>query len=563
MEKSEKFDVSHNLIPVRAVFGNGVKYRVPRFQRRYSWGRGEWEDLWSDIKSLMSDPCGDARYLGYIVLREDAESPTLREVIDGQQRLTTISIFALAIARLLRDLIGKNVDPKNNEERFAHLKKRYLVIVKTGKEITKESRLEPGQGDKIFYQRLVELHEPSADSPSQKKMWEALRFFEDKIREHFHNALDGGELAEILDDGGRVANGLVFTEMTVKNENDAYMLFEILNGRGVELTGADLVKNYLFLLASDKAEEREMQDLESKWEDMVSKLGRGDPAVFLRYFCHSRDGKVIQKRDLFRKIKGEIKDGKAVFSFLEDMMGASECYRLLQDPNARKWSDKTQRHLSHLKIYGVLSLTPLLLAAYRGIGHDFERIVRNCVALSFRHAVIGNENPKDLERDYVEAAGAIARGEAANAGDVLPILLRHYPSDQKFVDNFRHADLRKTKVIQHILFKLDRQASGRSHDSGDPQYTIEHILPKNPGEGWQQFENPAAYQWRLGNLAVLTKDEQCKAGNRSFADKIKIYRDSEFALTRKLAEYQDWTQDSVGRRQREMANLATAIWKLE
>ena len=559
--------------PVREVFGNGITYRVPQFQRKYSWGTEEWEDLWQDIEALIENPSNN-RYLGYIVL--SAKSPTDREVIDGQQRLVTISIFALAIVSIFKDLVDRKIDPDNNEKRGMYLKKRFLVAV--GGNLTEKTRLQLGIGDDNFYQHhLMPLRKPISRaklSPSEKKMWTAFEFFKRKVLEHFGDSLDGAELAKILDDKGGVVNGLLFTEMQVDNNDDnddndnkdaAYMLFEILNGRGVELTGADLVKNYLFLRAAEKGSDPDLEQLGELWQEAMLTLGRVAPTGFLRHFCHSRDGKVIEKRELFRKIKSDITDGDEVFPFVRDMKDAAECYQILQDPSAPEWGGigggDLSRYLRQIQIYGVSSLLPLLLAAYQKweAGGDFVRVVRNCVALSFRHAVIGNKNPKDLERDYTEAAGMIARGEIRN---VSGILRRHYPTDAEFKSDFQYAELQQRKA-KHVLLELERKESSPGFDANDPECTLEHVFPQNPGEGWGKFGNRAAYVWRLGNLAILTRDEQRRAGNRPFAEKREIYRESRFGWTKKLASYEDWTPESVERRQEQMANSAVAIWKLD
>ena len=567
MMDNDKINVRHEMRPVREVFGNGITYRVPQFQRKYSWGTEEWEDLWQDIEALIENPRNN-RYLGYIVLSADADSPTDREVIDGQQRLVTISIFALAIVSIFKDLVGREIDSDNNEKRGRHLKERFLVAV--GGNLTEKTRLQLGRGDDNFYQHhLMPLRKPRSRarlSPSEQKMWGAFEFFKRKILERFGNSPDGAELAKILDDKeGGVIGGLLFTEMQVENNDDAYMLFEILNGRGVELTGADLVKNYLFLRAAEKGSDSDLEQLGELWQESISTLGRVAPTVFLRHFCHSRDGKVIEKRELFRKIKSDIIHGDEVFPFVRDMKDAAECYQILQDPSALEWGGigggDLSRYLRQIQIHGVSSLLPLLLAAYRrwDAGGNFVRVVRNCVALSFRHAVIGNKNPKDLERDYTEAAGMIARGEDRNVSDILR---RHYPTDAEFKSDFQYAALQQRKA-KHVLLELERAESGPGFDPNDPECTLEHVFPQNPGEGWGEFGNRAAYMWRLGNLAILTRDEQRRAGNRPFAEKREIYRESGCGWTKKLAEYEDWTPESVDRRQEQMANSAVAIWKLD
>lgn len=103
------------------LMGNSSKYTVPRFQRYYSWGQEQWEDLWSDILDLKDE---GSLYMGYVVLQK--KDKHLYEIIDGQQRFVTLTMIILASMSQLRNLINKGIEIENNEERLQEIEKRFI-----------------------------------------------------------------------------------------------------------------------------------------------------------------------------------------------------------------------------------------------------------------------------------------------------------------------------------------------------------------------------------------------------------------------------------------------------
>ncbi|MGC8732512.1 MAG: DUF262 domain-containing protein, partial [Halothiobacillaceae bacterium] len=108
----------------RQLLGNGLTYRIPRFQRDYSWGEEEWEDLWADIQGTLAPDGEPAHYMGYLVL-QTADNRSF-EVIDGQQRLTTISLIILAAMRLLKKIADEGQAPDENRRRLEQLRATYI-----------------------------------------------------------------------------------------------------------------------------------------------------------------------------------------------------------------------------------------------------------------------------------------------------------------------------------------------------------------------------------------------------------------------------------------------------
>ncbi|MCC9000625.1 MAG: HNH endonuclease family protein, partial [Candidatus Contendobacter sp.] len=124
---------------------------------------------------------------------------------------------------------------------------------------------------------------------------------------------------------------------------------------------------------------------------------------------------------------------------------------------------------------------------------------------------------------------------------------------------------RNNKVVRYILCKLERQSSGLEVDFDSSSYTVEHILPQNPGKGWQAFRDSdlESFIYRIGNMSMLEAGKNRDLENAPFADKKPILQGSTFALTKKVAEDNaDWTPERIESRQRALANIATSVWRI-
>ena len=182
-----------------------------------------------------------------------------------------------------------------------------------------------------------------------------------------------------------------------------------------------------------------------------------------------------------------------------------------------------------------------------------------CSRQSNEQEVVYNNIAVELSsRRINDVAAAIAR--------LRPV----YPDDQEFRAAFTDKSLRTTssrnnKVVRFILFRLEAQLSGQSLDFESAKYGIEHILPENPGDGWDQFDDQQqeASTYRLGNLTILATADNRGLGNTGFANKLEAYRRSNLAITRKISEeYDAWTEEKIRSRQEWMAKQATGIWRI-
>jgi len=270
--------LSTSTINYLELIGNGKAYRVPPYQRDYAWTEEEWEDLWNDVLDLRQENEG-RHYMGALVVQ--GESDREFTIIDGQQRLATISILSLAVIARLHRMADREIDAERNRERAKELRNRF-VGEKDPASLIESSRLNLSLTDDAFYQDyLVQLREPPNPRglpQSSSLLWRCFRYFSERLEALDDLEEDGEALARVLSE--TTARCLLFILIKVEDELDAYTVFETLNARGLELTTADLLKNYFF---SRVRVQSDLEALQRRWQALIATVTPERFSDFLRY----------------------------------------------------------------------------------------------------------------------------------------------------------------------------------------------------------------------------------------------------------------------------------------
>lgn len=552
----------------RQLMGNGLVYCVPRFQRDYSWTDQEWDDLWVDMQELLSPEGEAAHYMGYLVLQ--SHNNKAFDIIDGQQRITTLSLFVLALLNNLKKLIDEGVDPENNQKRADQLRNSFIGYLDPVS-LVPTSKLTLNRNNDSFYQNyIVPLQKlPKRNlKATEHRMRKGFEWFDRKINQAYTHKKDGSLLAGIID---RLSDKLFFTVITVDDELNAYKVFETLNARGVKLSSTDLLKNYLFSVVDrGKQDSRELENLDERWEKLLGKLGSESFPEFLRAHWNSKN-KMARASELFKRIRSTIKDRKAVFELVREMELDADTYAALSNPEDTLWEADQRVYIGELRMFSVRQLYPLLLSAYRKLDTtDFTRLLKACSIISFRYNVIGSLPANEQERTYTKTAIDISSGALQNLADILHQLRSLYPDDTAFVTAFQEKRLRTTqsrnrRIVRYILFSVEKQYSKNDYDMDSVKYDIEHVLPENPEENWPVFSDAdhESALYRLGNMTLLTSSENRDLGNQGYGEKRAVFERSNFQITQKIAEDNgEWTVDRIAAHQKWMANQANGIWRI-
>ncbi len=549
------------------IIKNGRTFLVPRFQRDYSWEEEHWEDLWYDLDNLDQE---DFHYMGYLVLQNSSTNEYI--VIDGQQRLTTLSIVALAVIQHIQELIEKGIDAVNNKERERLLMESYLGY-KDPTSLIAKSKLTLNRNNNDFYQGyIMRFRKPMTKSklkPSEQLLIKAVEYFYKKIESKFGADISGEKLADFLDK--KVANQLVFTFITVDNDLNAYKVFETLNSRGVRLSPTDLLKNYLFMVAAQNGE-TDIDHAERQWQSINNILGNIEFTTYLRHFWNSRNTPPVREQHLFKVVKNSITTAEQAFTLLDELEDNAQLYAAFSQPEDDIWKQAEQyEYIRQLKLFGVTQCYPLLLAAYKKFdANEYSRLLRCCVVIAFRYSIIGGLNPNKLEVEYNKTAMDVYVGKLTNTRDVFKNLKSIYISDKEFESSFVAKSIttkgRGKKLVRYILFSLENQVSSKKYDFSDSSVTIEHILPENPSQDWEMYfkiEEQIQYMFQLGNYTLLEESKNKLCQNDLYETKREIYKTSSYSITAQDSIYDEWGPEEILARQKKLAKYAKTVWKFE
>lgn len=549
------------------VIGNGKIYRVPQFQRDYSWGQDNWEDLWNDI--LIVKNTGRPHYMGSVVLQNDGSKNYL--IIDGQQRFTTLSILSLAFISKVQKLADDGIDTDANRERVEILMRQYIGQ-KDPSSLHYSSKLFLNENNDSFYQtRLLAFKPPinvSKLQDSDRLMWDAYLFFQTNLDKKF-DVSSGGQLAKDLN--SIIGELLMFIQITVEDELNAYTVFETLNSRGVELTSTDLLKNYLFSLVAKSS--TDLQHVKGQWKKIIDAVGLKEFPAFLRYYLQATK-EMITKEYLFKSVKQFVKTNEDVFDLLDHLEGYAYTYIALGSPDDEFWGGdrELRNNLNALRLFRVTQWKPVAMVAYEKLPvNEFKRIIHALVVISYRYNVIAKFQTNEMEKVYSRVAVKLFHNLQPTATGVVNDLKSIYVDDDSFksffqLKQFKTANSNDKKQLRYTLYKLEGQEQGGNQFDYDvDDGTIEHILPESYPLTWHESFSEDEFErnlYMLGNLTLLEPSKNNKqAADHTFDIKKQVYQTSKYALTKQLKQ-NEWTPNTVKSRQSQLAKLATAVWKL-
>ena len=548
------------------LIGNGKIYRVPPFQRDYSWNEENWEDLWQDILILHRNP-DSSHYMGALVLQSSSTSDKEFTIIDGQQRLASLSIIAIAVIDKIQKLVEREEEKNANQERQEILKRTYLSD-RDPRSLRYSSKILLNENNNDFYQsNLVNLRKPlnrRSLLKSNQLLWQAFEYFSDHLQEIEDVVQSGEKLAIFLTD--TVAQRLLFIQINVEDELNAYTVFETLNARGIELSSTDLLKNYLFSLFQGPDD---LQEGQRQWRRIINTVQMEKFPEFLRYYLSLKHTRVRRER-LFKVVRESVKNREQAFALLDQLENYSSLFIALSNSNDEFWRDslESRSYIRELELFELKQAYPALFAAYERFSpENFTRLLKLVCVLSFRYTVVSSLNPNELETLYNRVAVGIVNNEITNPKQVFDNLRPIYVADEKFLQDFSLLSIstkgQKKKIVRYILFKLEADAS--HIEVNEDSFSIEHILPESPNSDWgQNFTDIQAEEmvYRLGNLTPLEPYLNRQVGNEVYSIKREVYQRSVYKLTQNvLAE--EWNPNTLATRQRHLAQRAVHIWKAD
>lgn len=563
---------------IEQLFTGDDRYSVPRYQRSFAWGKDEIEELWEDIISAVERK--SEYFLGTIVLQNIGAGQF--EIIDGQQRLTCLTMIFSAICNVFlaaqdsrADRIQINFLGAKDYSRNSQVRPK-LVLNKVNNELFIQYVI---KSDNIADVKKALRTTRSTDSNSL--LLQAYLYFLEKVTAEVSKLGTQSDsfIVPLID---CLRSSLKLITITVLTGEDANLFFESLNARGKELAISDLVKNRLFLEVGDQ-----VSRAEQIWESMETELGRRSITDYLRHFWIAKksDQKnlIVREKQLYRLIVEEVKEKRLLsLSLLNDLRDSAIDYAKISDyglwPDDDAYDKSFEENINDLQLFRVTQCNPLLLNVIQVFSKPKEiaKVFRIVANFSFRYFIIGNQSPGSLERETNQIAYGIRSGNLSNSQDIADAF-RAINSDQVFRNDFSLAVFPKSraKIARYTLDKLNNYMSQQSGRQGAEQIVnpnpkrvnLEHVLPQSIPLEWRSYfsngTNPADYVYRIGNLSLLTKKANTDVADSSFLDKRKEALDkSTLPLNQMFQELNKWGEREIEQRQATLAKIAVQIWDI-
>lgn len=568
-------------------------YVVPDYQREYVWGSDEVEQLLSDINSELSgaDPETAPEYfIGSIVVCPGA--PGTLDLIDGQQRMTTLFVLLCAIRDSLRDqqqqppgalahqISSVSTDASGNDCFRYRLDLQYEDSGRVLEVIAKEPR--------------EAAEEPETRSISN--IWNAYR-----VARAFMSGALADDPVKIRGFYGYLTNKVKLIRIQTEDVTKALKIFETINDRGVGLDAMDLLKNLLFM----KADHADFDRLKKTWKEMQDAIygAKEKPLRFLRYFILSQyDVEVLREDaiyDWFSSNEAAVGFSRRPLAFAKELLEAARAYCGFLE--GKRTTGEKSRFLENLQLLGGKAARQHLILLLAGRHLDrplFDRLTREVEELFFVY-VITRQPTRDFERDFARWAVEVRSVDSEEALEAL-VERRFAPAKGKLADRFDDAIRRlysfglQAYRLRYILGKLTQTTELAAYGEKDgtewlrrytgAEFEIEHILPRSPSdEATAEFGEPTdpVVCERLGNLALVEKSINASLGNRPYSEKRPVYRQSQLLLTRSIAErphvgantridravadfepFETWDEAAIERRQEMLGRLARRAWNV-
>ncbi len=558
--------ISCQIISIGELLRASGKLQVPPYQRNYSWEEENYSDLWSDILETFKQNT-EEYFLGSVVL-DNSTTPNYT-LIDGQQRVTTTTILICALKWHLQN---------NNLNELANLVTQDFLNKPDYNHNSLTANLVLNLNDRDFFERYIltaydpkllnNLTDEQNYSPSNLQLARCYIYMSQQIEAL---AKECNSLEEAAHDIITALREKVFViRIDVADDLQAFTLFEALNNRGVELSEADLLKNYIFSTA-----ETQVDDLKFNWEMMSQNLGSFSLMRFLRHFWNSHEGNV-PSQGLLAAIKKRVKTPEDAVQFSRKITDCSEYYGAIIEPSHALWQrvtidkiDEIKTCLSQLSLLRAEQCFILLMAILEFAPekfYDYLIMIRN---FTFRYTTISSKNTAHVQRAYMKAAHTIRTEGPLNADIIFARFFEDlYPNDSQFQSTFSKKSVRITALARHILTEINNNLNGpeQSIKENSQEFDLEHILPKKYKDHWQNHMEhfPGGhhrYVHRLGNMTLIAPEMNRRLGNTSFEIKRQIYETNCLDITKRVLEEPHWSADAINRRQNWLANEAVKIWR--
>ncbi len=535
------------------------QFVIPIYQRLYSWKKEQCEQLWDDIIKIGGNDKMNGHFIGSILYVLDGNTPSSPLlIIDGQQRLTTITLLLIALR-------NHSSDEVKILEKFSR-EKIESYLINSNKDGDKKFRLILSESDKDTLLFLIDKNKRKPSEPSLKIM-ENFKLFEKWI----------GENTDKLETIFKGLKKLMIVWIALeKGKDDPQLIFESMNSKGIELTQADLIRNYIIM--ETEVEEKQKNFYNGYWRAMEENFKQNETLFnrFVRHYLTIKTGKIPKEKRVYGAFKDyQQKEGIEIEDLLKDLQ--KYCGYFCQIVFKKEDNKDLNKALSFLVDLEMDVIYPLLLELYSDYSDrvlsekDFTPIIYLTESYLFRRAVCGlgtnslnkvfpSFTKKIDKKQYLKSVekrfGSLTGGQ-------------RFPNDFEFKDSFITKELydkKKPWKTKNFLERLENVG-----DTKEPvdtkECTTEHIMPQTLTEEWKRDlgENFQAihekYLHTIGNLTLTGYNSEYS--NNSFQEKKYMkngFKQSPLKLNKSLKDLESFGEKEIEKRANDLADSALKIW---
>jgi uncharacterized protein with ParB-like and HNH nuclease domain len=528
---------------IESVLKKG-KYIIPEYQREYDWTDINLSEFLDDINASEEENY----FIGHMVCEGDYNGDEFK-VIDGQQRITTITIMLSVLRDVFIEKELENLavglhdnyifakDRDNNEFVILDNKMPYPVL-QLYVQSKPENKDRNVQADKAGEKKIIKAYDKFY------KLWKTL----------------SEEELKVLRD--KILN-LEIIFVAVEDEVDAFTIFETLNAKGKDLTPLDLIKNQVFKNYNGQSHLDEPND---SWKVIIEN-SKEKSIKFLNYFWSSRYKKVSDRKIYKEFMKESIKITFDYNIFIANLLEDSKIFKKITSPSQNDWNNngefKIYFALVAIQTFNIQVANSFLLSLLREYTKrliSLAYLVKALRAIEKFHfinnAIVGARSSgldimySRISRDLYNADGKHSKHIVID--EMIEKLKEKLPNKELFTANiderlfYSTAETKQKKVVQYVLKRLEYERQNWNIDL--LEMSIEHIYPENPIAEWEDLDN--SHIKNIGNLVLIDRDINSEVGNKNFRDKKRIILDKSTILSTKdiFENNEEWNESTINLR---------------
>lgn len=566
---------------VLELLSGSQQFEIPLYQRPYSWQDKDRAQLWSDVVAAGKDLGRKKHFIGSIVYTQ----PAMRmggggirraRLIDGQQRLTTLTLLISALVEQLQEKGDLELPTGHGDDtekvRASKWREKYLL----NEDLSGDSqyKLLPTHADRATFKHLL------GGAPTPERLSPQIIAGRDFFRDQFK--VGTATLAEVITGLRKLE---VVAVMLQEGKDDPQLIFESLNSTGKALTPADLIRNNVLMGLDPEQQDALSRDYWLPTEALFQDSPAGSFDRFMRDFLTVRSGSLVDEKKVYEAFKlYREKGGQNVLDLVADIYRMARHYATYLHPE-READPDLRLVLTDLQGIRVRVISPLALVmlADRDSGvvttPDLVRALRAVESMLVRRAVADfRSNP--LNKLFATAGQQLNRESSAGYLRSVELVLMAFqdrnkggfPDDATFKEQLQTTDLYSLDVCKHILMRLERDLSPKEKLVMD-NLTVEHVLPQNPdlskawremlGADWQAVQEEL--KDTLGNLTLTGYNSEL--GDKPFEEKKSLpqqkgYATTRLLMTQRIAKEAVWNAETIRKRAEELSERALKLWPL-